>query len=381
MLPSLTTPKNLRNPNPTKAEFAAKLERVRALLDEQGAEGLLIGKQPGFSWLSCGGEAHVPLTSDVAVARLLVTKDDVHAIASKIEMPRLLDETLKGLKVASHEHEWHDANGARDRFKKIVNPKKVISDTGEFTTKNKPELIAPLRWSFLPQEVKRYRELGRDAEAAVNATCQTIEPGMSEFEIAGHLSATCWLLELTPVVVLIAVDERIRKYRHPLPTDRKLKETAMVVLSARRKGQIVALTRLVRFDRVPPALRKRHRAVCAVDVALQQSTRPGARVKDIFKRGVKEYEDQGFGDEWTLHHQGGASGYMGREYLGSPKAKQIVQVNQPFAWNPSIAGTKSEDTILATEKGVETVTASKNWPMLSVEWEGQKFKRPDIQAL
>jgi len=381
MLPSLTIPKNLRNPNPTKAEFAAKLERVRALLEEQGAEGLLIGKQPAFSWLSCGGEAHVPLTSDVAVARLLVTRDDVHAIASTIEMPRLLDETLRGLKVTSHEHDWHDANGARDLFKKIVDPKKVISDTGEWTSKNKPELIAPLRWSFLPQEVKRYRELGRDAEAAVNATCQTIEPGMSEFEIAGHLSATCWLLELTPVVVLIAVDERIRKYRHPLPTDRKLKDTAMVVLSARRQGQIVALTRLVRFDKVPTALRKRHRAVCAVDVALQQSTQPGAKVKDIFKRGVKEYQDQGFGDEWQLHHQGGASGYMGREYLGSLKAKQVVQVNQPFAWNPSIAGTKSEDTLLATDKGVEIVTASKNWPMVSVEFEGQKFKRPDIQAL
>ena len=381
MLPSLTTPKNLRNPNPTQSEFAAKLERVRALLEEQGADGLLIGKQPSFSWLSCGGEAHVPLTSDVAVARLLVTKDEVHAIASKIEMPRLLDETLKGLKVTPHEHDWHDPNGARDLFRKIANPKKVLSDTGEWTTKAKPEWIAPLRWSFLPEEVKRYRDLGRDAEAAVNATCQTIEPGMSEFEIAGHLCATCWLLELTPVVVLIAVDERIRKYRHPLPTEKKLKDTAMVVLSARRKGQIVALTRLVRFEKVPPALRKRHRAVCAVDVAFQQGTQPGAKVKDVFKRGVKEYEDQGFGDEWHLHHQGGASGYMGREYLGSPKAKQIVRENQPFAWNPSIAGTKSEDTILATEKGIETVTASKNWPMLSVDWEGGKFKRPDILVL
>jgi hypothetical protein len=95
----------------------------------------------------------------------------------------------------------------------------------------------------------------------------------------------------------------------------------------------------------------------------------------------REYEAQEFGDEWQLHHQGGASGYMGREYLGSPKAKQVVLENQPFAWNPSIAGTKSEDTILATDKGVETITASKSWPMISVDWEGAKYKRPDIMVL
>ena len=368
----------MRNPNPKNSEFSAKLERVRSLLDESGAEGLLIGKQPNFSWLSCGGEAHVPLTSDVAVARLLVTRKKAHVIASHIEMPRMLDEALKGLHVTPHVYDWHEANAARDAFRKIVDPKKVISDTGEWSSRNKPDLIAPLRWTFHPAEVKRYRDLGRDAEAAINAACQTIEPDQSEFEIACHLSACCWLLDLTPVVVLVAVDERIRKYRHPLPTKKKLKDCAMLVLSARRRGQIVALTRFVHFEKVPPSLRKRHRAVCQVDVALQQSTTVGAAVKDVFKRGVKEYATQEFPDEWNLHHQGGPTGYVGREYLGSPKVKGVVQNNQPFAWNPSIAGAKSEDTILATEKGPVTITASKDWPMLSVEWEGKKVLRPDI---
>lgn len=368
----------MRNPNPKNSEFPAKLERVRSLLDESGAEGLLIGKQPNFSWLSCGGEAHVPLTSDIAAARLLVTKKDAHVIASRIEMPRMLDEPLKGLRLTPHEFDWHAANGARDALKKIVDPKKVISDTGEWSTRNKPELIAPLRWSFHPAEVSRYRDLGRDAEAAINAACQTIEPDQSEFEIASHLSACCWLLDLTPVVVLIAVDDRIRKYRHPLPTTKKLKDCAMLVLSARRKGQIVALTRFVHFEKVPPGQRKRHRAVCQIDVAFQQSTRVGAAVKDIFKRGVDEYAAQKFPDEWNLHHQGGGTGYVGREYLGGPKVKGVVQNNQPFAWNPSVAGAKSEDTILATEKGPLTITAAKDWPMLSLEWDGKKVSRPDI---
>lgn len=381
MLRSLTIHHKLRNPNSFKTEFNAKLRQLRGLLEEHDAEGILIGKQPNFSWLSCGGEAHVPLTTDVAVARLLVTKEDVHLIASRIETPRMTEEALKGIKLKTHEHDWDAPNGARDALKKIVNPRKTLSDTGEWTTKNKPELLQALRCSFHPNEIKRYRELGRDAEAAINAACQTLEIGQSEYEIAGQLAACCWLMDLTPVVLMVAVDERIRRYRHPIPSGKQLEKHAMLVLSARRKGQIVALTRIAHFDKVPPSIRKRHRAVCAVDAAFQQSTVPGAAVKDAFKRGVQEYKEQGFEDEWKLHHQGGASGYMGREYIASAKSKEVVRENQPFAWNPSIAGTKSEDTILATEKGPEIVTQSKNWPMMNVEWEGGKVARPDILIL
>ena len=52
--------------------------------------------------------------------------------------------------------------------------------------------------------------------------------------------------------------------------------------------------------------------------------------------------------QFTEHHQGGPCGYQGRDYLGSPSAPGVVLENQPYAWNPSITGTKSEDTIMAT---------------------------------
>jgi hypothetical protein len=52
--------------------------------------------------------------------------------------------------------------------------------------------------------------------------------------------------------------------------------------------------------------------------------------------------------------------------------------NQPFAWNPSITGTKSEDTILATSQGPQVITAAQDWPMVSVEGEDGAWQRPDI---
>jgi hypothetical protein len=39
----------------------------------------------------------------------------------------------------------------------------------------------------------------------------------------------------------------------------------------------------------------------------------------------------------------------------TPRAAQVIQVDQAFAWNPSIAGAKAEETFILTEQGPEVV--------------------------
>jgi antitoxin VapB len=57
----------------------------------------------------------------------------------------------------------------------------------------------------------------------------------------------------------------------------------------------------------------------------------------------------------------------------------LVLENQPFAWNPSITGTKGEDTIITNSTGFSVVTAgSGQWPMVAVDIDGQNILRPDI---
>ena len=359
------------------SEFKRKLAQVRALLNSAEAEAALIGRQSNFSWLTCGGQAHVPLNSDRAFGQLLVTRDAVYIFANRIEMPRLMEEELCGLGVKSLWYEWHDANPVKT-LKQIADPKRIISDNGEWGTRARPELFAPLRYSLQPAEVKRFRSLGQTAEEVMNETCRCIKPGQDELSLAGQLAQGCWQRHLTPVVLLIASDERIHRYRHPIPTQKKLKRCAMLVLCARQHGLIVSLTRLVYFGKLPDDLRRRHNAVCAVDAAFISSTGVGTPIREIFGRGVAVYAEQGFPDEWQLHHQGGPCGYEPRDYLGSPTATGVVLENQAFAWNPSIAGTKSEDTILATAKGPQIITESKAWPMVRIEQQGKTVRRPDI---
>jgi len=338
----------------------------------------LIGLQANFSWLACGGEAHIPINSDRSFGQLLVTPRDFFLFANRIEMRCLRDEVVRGLPVKPLLCEWYDNAGALKLLKQVAEPKKILSDCGDWGTQARPDLFHPLHYSLQDVEVKRYKAIGRAAEAALNETCRQIKPGQSEFSIAGTLSDACWQRNMTPVVVLVATDARIQNYRHPRPTTKKLKRFAMIVLCARQHGLIVALTRMVHFGKLPAELARRHRAVCAVDTAFHLNTRVGTPVREVFKRGVQAYADEGFAEEWPLHHQGGPCGYQGRDYLGAFDAAGVVLENQPFAWNPSITGTKSEDTILATSKGPEVITAAKDWPMIELNWMGMKWKRPDI---
>jgi Xaa-Pro aminopeptidase len=152
----------------------------------------------------------------------------------------------------------------------------------------------------------------------------------------------------------------------------------MVSVNARKGGLIVCLTRFVHFGTVPPALQKQYEANVFVDCTFMAHTRPGTAAREVLQRGLDAYRDRGFPEEWKLHHQGGAIGYQPRDYRVTPNTPDVVQEGQAFCWNPSITGTKSEDTILAMPQGPDMITRPLLYPRLSVDVAGIRFTRPAI---
>jgi Xaa-Pro dipeptidase len=78
----------------------------------------------------------------------------------------------------------------------------------------------------------------------------------------------------------------------------------------------------------------------------------------VFEDCRRLYAQVGYPDEWQLHHQGGSTGYRSREVIATPHTHDLIQVNQAFAWNPSITGAKAEETFVLTEAGPEVVTGA-----------------------
>ena len=107
-------------------------------------------------------------------------------------------------------------------------------------------------------------------------------------------------------------------------------------------------------------------------------TRPGIKYAELFEVMCNAYQSSGYGGEWHHHHQGGLSGYNTREVLLYPSNNLEVGIHQVFAWNPSIAGVKSEDTILVREGKTEILTYTGDYTYHSFECNGQSILRPAI---
>ncbi|MCX7856914.1 MAG: hypothetical protein N2513_02855 [Deltaproteobacteria bacterium] len=152
----------------------------------------------------------------------------------------------------------------------------------------------------------------------------------------------------------------------------------MVSVNARKWGLIVSLTRFVHFGKIPDDLKKRYLDNVLIDCVFMAHTRPGVSAAEILKKGVEMYEKLGYPDEWKLHHQGGSIGYTGRDYRANFQTTEIVEPYQAFTWNPSLTGTKSEDTIVARDEGPVLITKPIIYPTISIEYSGITFKRPDI---
>ena len=152
----------------------------------------------------------------------------------------------------------------------------------------------------------------------------------------------------------------------------------MLVLCGRRQGLVCSITRLVYFGHLSAAIKHKADAVARIDAVFAAATRPGQLLGQVFARAVAAYAETGFADEWQLHHQGGPAGYEPREYLGVPGSIDVVQLGQAYAWNPSITGVKSEDTILVGEKTAEVITAMPDWPTIAVTVDKQTILRPAI---
>lgn len=333
-----------------------KEQRLRRLCDARGVEAIVLRRRSNIAWLTDGADTHIDLSSRLGVGTLLWTPSKKTVYADNIEMARFRDEEFKdGWEYV--ERPW-------------VEDEKLPA--GKFLADWPDDEIAPCRYSLTTAEMDRARVLGREAAQALCLALRQVKRGMTEHALAGYIAGGLRTRGIFTPVLLVASDERIRKYRHPIPTSKRIDAMVMAAICAERDGLVVSATRLVHFGEMPAELKRRHDAVCRVDAAYHAATRPGARWCDAMAAGLKVYRDTGFGDEWTRHHQGGPMGYELRDFKVTPTETRTVQPNQLVGWNPSITGTKSEDTILSTG---EVVTVSPDWPEVDL---GAGVRRYDI---
>ena len=225
--------------------------------------------------------------------------------------------------------------------------------------------LASCRFELGPEEVERYRASAAAAAQALVDVLAELRPEQGELEAAGILAGHLQALGFTTPVVLVGGDARMQVHRHPLPTSARLGRFALLAFTAERHGLYTSMTRIVSFGEPPRDLQQRAEAAAEVDAAVLAAARPGQTLGDLFGVLADAYAAAGFPDEWRLHHQGGLTGYKGREIFATPTCETVLPETCAVAFNPSVTGGgKSEDTVIVTEGGVEVLTRTPALPEL-----------------
>jgi Xaa-Pro aminopeptidase len=362
-------------------EIQEKKSRLRSLLKTLALDAIYLKRQSNFAWLTAGGSNVVGITLELGVAGLLLTAEREYAICNNIEAPRMeKEERLEDQGYAIRSFPWYEDREV-ELISELAGNGKIGADHALPGAVDVSRQINPLRFALTRWEVQRYEEVGRLTARAIEETAMSVRPGDKECSITGRLAARLWDDHLDYITIFCAADERIQNYRHPMTSEKRVQERAMLCVNSRRYGLIVSLTRFVQFGSLPAELRRRYDANVFVDCTLMAHTIPGTPVVEAFRKGIEAYAQVGFPEEYKLHHQGGAIGYVGRDYKVDFRTDQIVQDNQAFAWNPSITGSKSEDTMIATAAGPRIVSSPQIFPALKREFAGHTFVRPDILEL
>ncbi|MGZ3603466.1 MAG: M24 family metallopeptidase [Thermodesulfobacteriota bacterium] len=359
-------------------EIKEKERRVRELLRSKNLKALLLKRQANFSWMTCGGLNLVGIATEVGATTLLITENSKFVISNNIEAPRMIDE--EGLEKQGFTVEtfpWQE-DQETSMVTEIIGEGPLGSDVSFPNATVLAEDVAKLRYSLTPEEQKRYRWLGKKVSLALEKTMMKVKKGEKESAVVGRLCKELWKDRIDPITLMSAADERISNFRHPIPGEKKVEKFLMVSVNARKWGLIVSLTRFIHFGKLPEELRRKYETNVFIDCTMMAHTRPAILAKEVLQKAIDAYREKGYPEEWKSHHQGGSIGYTGRDYRVSLKTPDIIQENQAFTWNPSITGTKSEDTILATSKGPEMITYPILYPTFSLNIAGISFNRPAI---
>jgi antitoxin VapB len=302
-------------------------------------------------------------------------------------MPRLVSEELSVTDFEAVEFAWEDEQSSpfflEDKAVELLgHHARLGSDLNVGSNSRRVEAaIARCRYQLTEPELEKFRRLGRDVGEAIGELVRTLGPGQTEREVAAQVVSALAARGAYPLVTLIAADDRIRNFRHPVPTERRWKKVLMVVVCARRNGLIASLTRIICSGPIPDELRRRTIAAARVNAQLLAATTPGATGAELYAVAARSYADEGFPGEQLLHHLGGACGYRTRDWLAHPKSAEVVCLNQAFAWNPTVTGSKVEETCIVHADGVELITTTPAWPQLSAEVNGRVYHSADVLAV
>ena len=356
-------------------DVSKKIALVRQYIDKRQVDGVLLSKIDNFAWITSGARSYITLNDTHGCASILITKEDAYVISKNIETQRLQNEELPD-NFTILEYPWF--SNIENVIEKIANPKQLLYENDEEFS----DFLLNARIRLSTYNMERYKKVGIETAYALERSINMINPSMTEIEAGAVVSSELIKRGLDAILVLVFGDEGRSLYRHNLPRNVKIGNKCIVSVNTKMYGLIISATRTALFfpDKKFEAQYKKN---IEIDAEILHATLKENSIGDVFSKIENAYMSYGYKNEWMLHHQGGIAGYNGREIIAVPGLSFEIGDNMAFAWNPTITGTKSEDTYIRTPNNMELISMDNNttWPYTEIKIEEYVYKRPGILKL
>jgi len=353
------------------------LEKIRNILIEENLDGIWLKTNKNFSWFF-NGRGWISVSHEKACGSILVTKDNLYFISNNIEEKRLINEEkiLDNFELKIISHMWYEKD--IDIVKEIVPLEKLGSDIG--IGKNIEEKIRLLRMEF--EDIKRYKKDGKIAMEIFESSLLNISPKMTELEVAGNVYKDLQKEGFTSYVILVFSNKSRKEYRHNLPRNIEIGDKGFVSICTTNGGPIISLTRAFSFSNNIEYI-KQHELNAKLEAMIISETKIGEKMSYMYNKIKELYKKIGYEKEFYLHHQGGIIGYNTRESLALPDNEIVIKDKMAFCWNPTITGTKSEDTFILNNGKIEFISWNENsiWPKLKFNIGDNIIYRPGVMLL
>ena len=348
--------------------FAGKISALRSLMSEKKVSALVLRRNPNLAWV-ISGRAHVPTTIDAACFDLVITEDATFAVTNAIEAPRLADEEFpQGLDIKVVQW-WEGRNHGlpAETVMGSDQPGAGLVDLGVE--------IEKLRASLDEYDRARLADISQRAAVALGQAMREALPDDREIDVAARITAALWYHNRESSFLAVAGQSRVKKFRHPLPTESLIGNRASASICAKEKGLIASVTRIVTFGALTETEERQYSSILEVEADLLDATIVGEPFSGVIDVATHSYAAHGFdSNEWHHHHQGGPTGFMPRDWPATQSSSRLIQINQPIAWNPTAEGWKVEDTLITHATGISLLSNDATWPTREVRGR----TRPDL---
>jgi len=356
-------------------DVEAKHQRVRELLEESGADALLLQDPANIAWFTAGADLF-RFGSENSLTSVFVTPEARLFATNSVDSAQIFEREVFGLGFQLKQREWYLP--PEELIGDLCRGRKVISDRGPQGTRMARNKIQACRLPLTELEAERLKTLSRVAVHAVEASAHHVRKGMTESEVAGEVSHRLLKRTVAPARIQVCADGRNDRYRHWTFSEHPIENYAVISCTARRWGLHVGVTRTVCVGQVSDELKRAYRQAVLIHATGLFFSRSGERLGDVWKKVQRIYEKFEIPFEWQRADQADVIGYGMSEGRVTPDSGFTIPTPAPIFWHPSVGPAMLGDTLLCREDSNEMLSQSTTWPQLAVTVKGRTVQCPGI---